>query len=259
MPSEAERNREYYDRLLAGQDAYWRHMAAPRLRMRRILEFVAIQRPGVVCDFGCGNGAFLQEIREVLRPAVLAGIDISEQLVRANAARLPRMEWACADLGDDGFAYPFARLADMALSSEVIEHVGRPEVYLANIRKGLAPQGRLVLTTQSGPVYATERYVGHVRHFTAGEMGRLLAAAGFGAIRVWNEGFPFHDLSKTLANLDPERTIRAFGVARYGPWQRLVCSVLGVLFGLNSRRRGAQLFAVAGNTAGDAPTSSGSG
>jgi tRNA splicing ligase len=84
-----------------------------------------------------------------------------------------------------------------------------------------------------------------VRHYTAAEISAMLKKAGFQEVKAWNEGFPFHDLSKYLANRNPEKTIRQFEVAHYGFYQRLICSGLCFLFHFNVRTRGAQLFAVA--------------
>ena len=91
----------------------------------------------------------------------------------------------------------------------------------------------------------TERRVGHVRHFSRDDMLSLLSAAGFCPVRVWNCGFPFHDLSKWYANRDPDRSMARFGDRPYGVWETTIAALLRVAFTLNSRRRGAQLFALA--------------
>ena len=102
-----------------------------------------------------------------------------------------------------------------------------------------------MLSTQSGPVRATERYVGHQRHFEKEDLLTLLRDAGWAPVRAWNAGFPFHGLSKWLANRRPTATIERFSVRPYGPAEILACWTLRLLFKLNSNRSGAQLFAVA--------------
>jgi hypothetical protein len=87
--------------------------------------------------------------------------------------------------------------------------------------------------------------VGHLQHFTATGMRQLLSDAGWSPERVWNCGFPFHDLSKWYANRNPDATMRRFGDERYGLREDLVCWALRTAFRTNSDRRGAQLFAVA--------------
>ena len=64
-------------------------------------------------------------------------------------------------------------------------------------------------------------------------------------MRIWNTGFPFHDLSKWYANRDPDRSLEQFGERAYGMRENVICWALRQAFRFNSRRRGAQLFAVA--------------
>ena len=76
-------------------------------------------------------------------------------------------------------------------------------------------------------------------------MREALRAAGWAPERVWNTGFPFHDLSKWYANRDPEGSMNRFAARPYGIKEDVICLLLRAAFRLNSRHRGAQLFAVA--------------
>ena len=240
----ADANRAYYDQRLPGLAGYWRYMPAARLRRRRVLAYCRHRAPPRIGDFGCGDGALLGELHALLPAAELFGLDLSAAQIAANQQRLPFAAFAVADLAAPDFRLPFAPCA-LAISAEVIEHVAAPTVYLRNLYTALLPGGSLLLSTQSGPLRATERHVGHVRHWSAADMTQALTATGFADVHVWNEGWPFHDWSKWLANLRPERSIAHFGTGEYHWPQRLSCAVLGALFRLNSRRRGAQLFACA--------------
>lgn len=240
----AQANREWYDRLTAGQEDYWRLMAAPRLRVRTALKAVARANPARLCDFGCGNGALLEAVHARFPGTELMGLDLSPELVAHNQTRLPHMAFACADLCDPAFALPWEPV-HMALSLEVLEHLQEPAAYLKSIRKSLAPGGGLFLSTQSGRIRETERRVGHIRHWSAQDMAQALTDAGFTAVTVRNAGWPFHDLSKHLANRNPDKTMQSFGESAYGPKQRFVCWGLRVLFAFNSGSRGSQLFATA--------------
>jgi SAM-dependent methyltransferase len=146
-----------------------------------------------------------------------------------------QVTWQSADLGQHA----------AVTAVEVLEHVDQPAQLLANARALLAPGGLLVLSTQSGPLRETERRVGHRRHFTATQLQALLEAAGLRPERVWNAGYPFHDLSKWYANLNAEGSMDRFSSKAYGLSEDLICLGLRGLFLLNSQRRGAQLFAVA--------------
>ena len=76
-------------------------------------------------------------------------------------------------------------------------------------------------------------------------MQKTLYTMGLRNIKVWNEGYPFHNLSKHFANLNPEKNIKHFGTTEYGLYQKSVCMILKFLFLLNSKNRGAQLYAIA--------------
>jgi 2-polyprenyl-3-methyl-5-hydroxy-6-metoxy-1,4-benzoquinol methylase len=243
--SDADVNREYYESLQPGRDDYWTYMAAPRRRVSVILrELRRLGNVGSVVDLGCGNGALLSEVASAFPATDLTGIDLSSRQIAENRRAFPALRWHDADLQatvEDSFSARF----DVALSSEVIEHLQDPGMLLRNAHRVIRDRGHLILSTQSGRVGETERRVGHLRHFTREEMSELLTASGWEPIRVWNEGFPFHDLSKSVANLRPDAAMQSFGESRYGPVQRAVCAALRGAFLLNSRSRGAQLFAVA--------------
>lgn len=239
-----EVNREFYEQALPGQNDYWRKMAAPRYRVRTVMSELKARRPSSVADLGCGGGQLLDEIGRAVPGARLLGVDLSEPQLALNRARLPHTQWLYANV-DEPVTWPdgLGRF-DAVTVVEVIEHVDHPDVLLANARALLAPNGFIVLSTQSGRVGETERRVGHRRHFTTGEIAALLEGAGFRPEKVWNTGFPFHDLSKWYANLTPDASLSRFADKPYGLTEDLVCLGLRVLFRLNSNRLGAQLFAV---------------
>jgi len=129
-------------------------------------------------------------------------------------------------------------VASAALNSAVVIGAAAARAMIWRTRR------RIAVSTQSGRIGETERRVGHVRHFTSDEMARVLRDAGWRPVRVWNAGFPFHDLSKWYANRDPDASMRRFGERSYSWQEDLVCLGLRLAFQLNSSRRGAQLFAV---------------
>jgi len=233
-------NREYYEAASAARDDYWRYMAAPRARVARILDLVRRLAPASLADLGCGNGQLLDDIRRTFPAMPLAGLDLSSRQIAENRVRAPEIDWIEGDLSQP---VAIGKQFDCVTASEVIEHLDDPLALLENARR---LGSNLILTTQSGPVRATERRVGHVRHFTPREMSEMLEKTGWTPLRVWNEGFPFHDLSKWWANRDPDASMARFGGSdRYGMRERAICFALRAAFRLNSRSRGAQLYAVA--------------
>lgn len=242
MADATEQNRAYYERLSDGRRDYWRYMAAPRHRVQTIRRELRRAAPRSVVDLGCGNGQLLRELAADLPGAKLCGVDLSEPQIAVNRVELPSIDWLAADLSKVTEA---ANRFDAVVASEIIEHVQDPLSLLRSAAAFAREDGLLVLTTQSGPVRATERSVGHVRHFSAAEIRDLLDGSGWEPLRVWNEGFPFHDLSKWYASLRADSTMAQFGESAYGWKEKGVCAALRLLFRFNSRRSGAQLFATA--------------
>ncbi|GAC1394901.1 MAG: hypothetical protein NVSMB68_11420 [Thermoanaerobaculia bacterium] len=243
MHEQTRRNLEYYSHLSDGRTDYWRFMPAPRYRARVISSLLRDARLASVVDLGCGDGTLLSQFRDLLPGVTLAGIDLSDTQIEENRRRMPDIDWYSGDVESESFALPHRFAA--VVSSELIEHLADPARFLLALRRITTSDALLVLSTQSGRIGETERSVGHLRHFTKGEMEQVLTSAGWIPRRVWNAGFPFHDLSKWAANLAPRATMHQFGEKRYGPVQRIVSAVLRALFLFNSNSRGAQLFAIA--------------
>ncbi|MBX7194277.1 MAG: class I SAM-dependent methyltransferase [Sandaracinaceae bacterium] len=243
-PSILETNEAFYGELRPGVQDYWRKMAAPRFRVATVLRELEKERPRTIVDLGCGNGALCEEIHARLPDAEVAGVDLSPAQIAANTRRLSWGQWLVADLGT---ASPPAlgRTFDAVVTSEVIEHVSDPAAFLRNARSLARRGSMLVLSTQSGKVQETEKRVGHLQHFSVEAMTRLLTETGWRPERVWNAGYPFHDLSKWWANRDPDASMASFADKPYGPKEDAICAALRFAFRLNSSRRGAQLFAVA--------------
>lgn len=243
--SAREANLSYYERDAAGRDDYWRYMAAPRHRTRVILRELSRDIPKRLLDVGCGGGNLLLAIHRRFPTIRLAGLDLSSRQINANKALLPQHEWYVGDAVSRATLDDALGQFDAIVASEVIEHVDEPLTFLGTLRSLAVSNARLILSTQSGEVHETERRVGHQRHFSAAELREMLIEAKWSSDRVWNTGFPFHDLSKWYANKNADRSMRQFSNTRYGLRQRVVCAALRASFLLNSSNHGAQLFAVA--------------
>jgi SAM-dependent methyltransferase len=77
---------------------------------------------------------------------------------------------------------PFADGAfDLVLCAETAEHVRDLQLFLSEVRRVLAPGGRLALTTPaSGPLVRPGNPLSpHLRHFTRGSLRHVLDELGF--------------------------------------------------------------------------------
>jgi 2-polyprenyl-3-methyl-5-hydroxy-6-metoxy-1,4-benzoquinol methylase len=117
---------------------------------------------GRALDVGCGNGDLLAALARSVPRAVLHGVDVSISRVRTAAGRLGDRATivvasveACLPFGDGVF--------DVVFCTEVLEHLKTPARGLAEIRRMLTPDGRLVLTvpnaTGFAPFHRLERFV----------------------------------------------------------------------------------------------------
>ena len=105
-----------------------------RRRLRRELAPLLSGLHGEVLDVGCGRKPY----RALVPATRYVGLDVDTPVTRALGV---------ADEYYDGGRFPFPDATfDGVLCSQVLEHVFTPERFLAEIRRVLRPDGRLVLT-----------------------------------------------------------------------------------------------------------------
>ena len=167
----------------------------------------------------------------------------SPRVKRITGARWLRrdIDWYAVDLDGDSELDPsLAGRFAAVVATGLIEHLDDPDAILRNaLGLSIPGRGHVFLSTLSGQVRETERRVGHRRHHSADEMSDLLVATGREPVRVWNTGYPFHDLSKWYANRNPDATMERFGEREYSWSEDLICTALRFAFRFNSERRGA--------------------
>jgi SAM-dependent methyltransferase len=144
---------------------------------RTIAHELAGQR---VLDWGCNNG---YGSRILSQHSDVVGIDVSQRLVE-DARRLhPDLHFEQIDGVNTRFA---SGSMDAVILFQVIEHLPDPATVLFEIKRVLAPLGRLYLSTPN----ATARLRGdppwnpfHVTEFSAGDLTALLRSV-FPAVRL---------------------------------------------------------------------------
>jgi SAM-dependent methyltransferase len=132
---------------------------------------------GEVVDVGCGA----QPYRELFSPqARCQGID-QELAGRPFGYNQPNVHYYTGD------SWPVdSASVDAVLSTETLEHVPQPAIFLGEAARCLKPGGRLILTV---PFAARWHYIPHDYYrFTPTSIRNLLAEAGFEDVAVYARG-----------------------------------------------------------------------
>jgi glycosyltransferase involved in cell wall biosynthesis len=164
-----------------------------------ILSWMASRPPSRVLDVGCSSGGLAKELRNLGHHVV--GVDSQEFPGVADAVdRFVACDLEMglpADVGD-GF--------DVVIAGDVLEHLRRPELLLADLRGRLAPGGSAIVSipnfahwyprtlTALGRFDYDRRGIldaGHLRFFTRRSFERLVGRAKFSVHRCKAVGIPF--------------------------------------------------------------------
>ena len=140
-------------------------------------------------DVGCGTGEFTAALAQA--GAVAVGVEVADAAIERARARHPGLDFRLVPI--DG-PLPFEDSSfDLVWASEVIEHVADTARWLSEVRRVLAPAGRLLVTTPSHgrlrvAVFGMERFSeplgDHLHLYTKESLRELLDEFGFSEIRV---------------------------------------------------------------------------
>jgi 2-polyprenyl-3-methyl-5-hydroxy-6-metoxy-1,4-benzoquinol methylase len=199
--------------------------------------------PKRVLDCGCGDGSLLSVVARHLTYGELHGTDIAPN-VPIQRTGLP-IQFRQQDLGSP-IPQELHGQFDLVLCCEVIEHVPDDSTVLENLNSLVAPGGTVVLTTQSGNIYKTEQFLGHLRHYRIVDLCARAERAGLKVEKAYLAGWPWLNLQKILAhqfqgsvqkNIVQATTLSAKVKA--------IFLILHRLYSISSRHRGPQIIIVA--------------
>lgn len=125
----------------------------------------------LVCDYGCGDGGLLQLLRDA--PAYLVGVDFQPS---NRAGWLERGITAVAGDFVDMLAAETAPHADIAIMTEVLEHLATPALVLSEIR-GLGAEWLVCSSPASETIGTADEC--HQWAWTPGGYAGLLEYAGW--------------------------------------------------------------------------------
>ena len=232
--------------------AYWNdltpsHANHPGNRFRYDLIIRELRRLGIrphsIVDCGCGDGSLLREMTKNVPCQEAYGIDIAAN-VPASRPGSP-FHFEEQDLGNP-IRKSLHGLFDLVLCSEVIEHVQNDDDVLMNLASLAAPQGIVILTTQTGRIYKTEQYLGHIRHYALMDLIRRVEAAGLRVRCAYQCGWPWLNLQKLGAHVFQKTVQKQIVQAtELSLTVRLLFAMLVHLYRFSSRSSGPQLVIVA--------------
>lgn len=175
----------------------------------RLLRVDAMQNDIRFIDIGCGDGAFLRRFCVNYPLAKVAGVDGSREGSDRAKTAMPEGIFREIDLDSANLIVPaeLLQFGNIAVCTEVLEHLDDPIQGLKNALKLLSPGARLVITVPAGPMSASDRYFGHRKHYSVAELDVELQQAGFCLKGIWAAGFPFHTLYRLIVLLRGARTI----------------------------------------------------
>lgn len=184
--------REYYEELW---ERLPEDLEPEDLAVRRAF-LLAHVRPGDrALDLGCGDGRLTAELAAAA--GMVTGADVAETALRRARRAHPGISFTRVDF-DGGLPFEDGAF-DLVWAGEVIEHVADTARWLSEVRRVIAPGGRLVLTTPNhGRLALALRGVDHyapvlgdhLHLYTPRALGELLSAFGFGEIIVTKAAGP---------------------------------------------------------------------
>lgn len=110
-------------------------------------------KPATILDYGCGEGRYINLLKDFFPTSALHGCDISDEALAIaknlySSAQYTSMTDEAVNLPDNSF--------DLVISIEVLEHVGDVARSLSEIGRLLKPQGLTVLSTPCANEFSFE-------------------------------------------------------------------------------------------------------
>lgn len=161
-----------------------------RDRIRTLQRVVPGLSEAELFEIGCAYGYFLAEVAASVRTA--AGIDISDDAVAA-AREKRNVDAVCGDY----LGYRLPRQVDIIALWDTVEHLKRPDLFIAKAATDLKPGGHIALTTGDidslnarlrGGNWRMIHPPTHLHYFSVATLGALLERHGFEIVHASHPG-----------------------------------------------------------------------
>ncbi|MDF1761462.1 MAG: methyltransferase domain-containing protein [Coxiellaceae bacterium] len=206
----------------------------------------------LLVDIGSGQGDFIAKAVDASLAHRYVGFELSETGVKISQSKVPGAEFFQVDLFDPpSSADVFRKQVDIAICSDVIEHVDHPVIFCQQVKQFLKPNGKLILTVPGGPMSAFDKHIGHRTHYNRRTVTHVLEQAGYAVDKVMMAGFPFFNLYRLVVILRGKQLIQDVesteDKATIGKLARVVMYLFKGLFLFNIKNStwGWQVVAVA--------------
>jgi 2-polyprenyl-3-methyl-5-hydroxy-6-metoxy-1,4-benzoquinol methylase len=153
----------------------------------------------LILDAGCGNGFVAGKLAELGHQVI--GIDSAPDGIAIARRTYPSLRFEVFSIYED--LQSIIKNVDLVISSEVIEHLYYPKVFLSNMRPVIRPGGHIILTTPYHGYlknllisllglwdqhHTTAWEGGHIKFFSEKSISSLLQSCGFNHIVFQNAG-----------------------------------------------------------------------
>lgn len=156
-----------------------------RHTVKQLTQVVSSLDVQTILDVGCGAGDCLARLADFNRYA-LTGLDVSQEALSLAGARAPSARFVRLDIEHEMLPTRF----DLIMSVQVIEHLQDDQEAIRNMAR--MSRKYVLISTIGGPIYPSDRAIGHLRSYSQADLQRKMARAGLCVLKIWGWGFPFY-------------------------------------------------------------------
>jgi len=170
---------------IATPDHFW---IRRRFEVMRKLADSAIRRATRSAEIGCGNGLLQRDLEDHYGISV-AGFELNELALMKNVSRMSQLY--CYDIHER--KSQFRAHFDLLFLFDVLEHIEDESGFLQSVKFHLSDSGTLLVNVPAHEFFRSDydRAAGHVRRYSASQLGRVLERNGFKTRASTYWGLPF--------------------------------------------------------------------